>query len=332
MIDNNEDPIKEYKTFRPGLDNLIEDNDTDFDMNTFSSSRGFHECSDDLSDRGSKLEEIAHAKYAEYRRQASQNKYNTYNRVHSNKVIVDAKNKWVVYLIIFLFIILPILQTVFGTIALIFSSIADEFNYDNDNDYSSSYNYEYMENEQDFESVKNQIKVDGTMLSYDETALLVETVNSSNESLSNVQVQVIFYNGENQPIGIQDFMIDTLGVSSRNLNKLYDIPEKFERYDFIVSQPYKLDKPNIDFNDIVVNLTSEDSSYLNFEVTNNSASMIDIVEIGILYIKGNQVIDFETENVYDIKSGKTEEEESYQYLTRDEYDRIEYFVNDISIY
>ena len=55
MFNKNNDPIQDYKPF--GLGNLFE-KDEYYDPN-------LHNCSDDLSDYGSRKEEYKHAKFAE---------------------------------------------------------------------------------------------------------------------------------------------------------------------------------------------------------------------------------------------------------------------------
>ena len=54
----NDDPIKENNPFRIGLDNLTGDDE----INSGIEYNDLHNCSNDLSDRGSRIEEIAHAK------------------------------------------------------------------------------------------------------------------------------------------------------------------------------------------------------------------------------------------------------------------------------
>ena len=124
MLDNN-DPIQEKKVFRVGLDDLTGNNDVN--ANEYSD---LHNCSNDLSDRGSRLEELAHARYAENKRKTA---YSTYNTVNHTTRTINKSSKWIVYIILFLFIGIPIIEAAVGLIiAVVSESINNLDNYPND--------------------------------------------------------------------------------------------------------------------------------------------------------------------------------------------------------
>lgn len=222
MKDNNYDPIQENKKFRFGIDNLTE-NET---INNFSEYSDLHDCSDDLSDKGSKKEEYEHAKFAEQQRRNSYKSYNNYNYDKKQVVLLNKNKKIITYILVFFFIILPILQALLGMIIGIVGIVSDEI-IDSINGTGDYYNYEteYSNGSvvAEFETQRDSIVVYGKMLSNKE--LIIETQNTSSYTMLDLRLQIIFYDGENKPIQISDLNINTLFANSKNIQKLYDAPK-----------------------------------------------------------------------------------------------------------
>lgn len=322
MKDNNNNPIQENKKFRFGLDDLT-------DSDNISDYSDLHDCSDDLSDRGSRKEEYEHAKFAESKRRNSYTSYSNYGK--KQVVLLDRNKKIVTYIIVFFFIILPILQTVLGivitNIGAVTSEIIEEVG---SNSATPEYRPVLIENTStnmvaDLETQRDNIIVSSKMLNNRE--LIIETQNTSAYAMKDIRLQIIFYDGEDKPIDISDMNIDTLFANQKNMQKLYDVPENFERYDFLVTQPYQSDRTVVNYDEIIVERVEDSTSYLNFKVTNNTNSTLSDVEIAILGYSGDELVLFETRNAWDIKSGKTKEATIYSYNIN--CDRIEYFVNDV---
>lgn len=327
MRDNNNDPIQENKKFRFGLDDLIKDDS----INGMDDYSDLHDCSNDLSDRGSIKEEYEHARFAENKRK---NSYNySYNQGKKQIVLIDKKRKFVIYLLVFFFFILPILQSVLGLVI----TIADGMISENMKDYEGSYidsnieisnDYSNENLVSDLETQRENIVVSSKMLPNKE--LLIETQNTSNYTMLDIRLQIIFYDGADKPIYISDMNISTLFANQKNIQTLYDVPENFERYDFLITQPFKTNRAIINYNDVDVNMIGEANSNLTFEVTNNTNETLNDVEVAILGYKGDELVAFETRSVWEIKPGKSKEGNIYLY--NKDCDRIEYFVNDIYNY
>lgn len=329
MKDNNNDPIQENKAFRFGLDDLT-GNDT---INSNDDYSDLHDCSDDLSDRGSRKEEYEHAKFAESKRRNSYN-YSYSNYGKKQVVLLDKNKKIITYIIVFFFIILPILQAVLGIIITTIGFISSEFVEEVSNEFGSR-DYASISSENsstnlvaDLETQRDNIVVASKMLENKE--LIIETQNTSTYTMLDIKLQIIFYDGENKPIHISDMNISTLFANQKNIQKLYNVPESFERYDFLITQPYKSERPTVNYNDIALELINDNNSYLTFEVTNNTNENLNDVEIAILGYSGDKLVSLETRSVWEIKLGKSKETNIYVDSTV--CDRIEYFVNDIYCY
>lgn len=321
MESNNNDPIQEKSVFRFGMHQ--------FDGEEENSNRKYddlHNCSTDLSDKGSRIEELEHRRFAESRRNA----YSAYNRPNNN--INNKSSKTIAYIILFIFIGLPILQSILGIVIAIIaafsSGIAEEFKSTPEGDSSYYSDYEEESHISDFEMVQDNILVSGTILNGNR--MLINTSNVDSVTITDVQIQVIFYDAENKPIAIEEVRIDTLFGYSLAIKEVYQIPENFERYDFLVTQPYNMERPVVDYRDIQADLIDESYSEINLRITNNTNYKIDSVEIAILYYNGDDLVDCQRDTIYDINSGKSEEETIY--LFSEGYTRYEYFVNDVYIY
>ena len=332
MKENNSDPIQEKKVFRFGIDNLEESNE----INSYNEyvDKDLHNCSNDLSDAGSRIEEFAHRKFAESQRNKS---YSTYSS-RINTTSTSKGNKLARNIILFVFFGIPILQAIFvvviAVITGIFGEVTEVFEdfeiLEEDSSYYSDYENENEFIVSDFETEKNNIIVSAESLANNK--MIIKTENKNTNIISNVRVQIIFYDAENKPVAISKKNIDALFPNVVNIQEVYDAPESFARYDFLITKPYDTQRPIINYEDIKVELLSESTSNINLQVTNNTNKEIDSVEIVVIYYNGENIIDYDTRSVYDLKSGKSEEESIYRYSTDSEYDRVEYFVNDVYIY
>lgn len=329
MEENNNDPIQEKKVFRFGMNHLTGDNSENEYVD-----KDLHNCSNDLSDAGSRIEEFAHRKFAESQRNKS---YSTYSS-RINTTSTSKGNKLARNIILFIFFGIPILQAIFGVVIAvitgIFSGMTDVFEdleiLEEDSSYYSDYDTESEIIVSDFETEKDNIIISAERLANNK--MIVKTENQNANMISNVRVQIIFYDAENKPVAISEKNIDVLFPNIVNIQEIYDAPESFSRYDFLVTKPYDTQRPVVNYEDITVELVSESTSNINLQVTNNTNKEIDSVEIGVIYYSGENVVDYDTRSVYDLKSGASEEENIYKYSTNGEYDRIEYFVNDVYIY
>lgn len=228
MIDNN-DPIQEKKVFRVGLDDLTENND----VNTFEYN-DLHNCSNDLSDRGSRLEEIAHARYAESKRR---NSYSSYN---SNKTTTTA-SKWITFIILFLFIGIPIIEAIIGVIIAVITETVD--NLDNYSDNSTDYSYSDIYESEMYPggvSCGSKITLVDSTMDYTNNVLSVEVENIDDyENLDNYKIEVVFYNINDRPIEVIDLQINKLKASEVVTKEVYNVPTDMARYDFIITENTK---------------------------------------------------------------------------------------------
>lgn len=236
----NDDPIKENNPFRIGLDNLTGDDD----INSGIEYSDLHDCSNDLSDRGSRREEIAHARFAEQQRR---NQYRNTYYASSNKKVVIAKDRKAVavYLIVFLFVILPVIEIIGATIFEVMDTVKTSTKESN---YTPIYNYNYdyetvaPEFEVETDTIKENVHIEAGKA--DNGNLMVRLENQSLENMYSVQVQMVFFDAENKPIAVTDLEVYSLYANDIKTIEVYNVPE-YTRYDFLITERYADDAPYV---------------------------------------------------------------------------------------
>lgn len=251
MFDNDDNPIKESTPFRIGLDNLTESDDINYTddeaYDAFSDpSSDFHECSNDLSDEGSRKEELAHARYAEYKRQ-------TYNSSSSTtkKILVNGQKKWIIYVILFFFVGIPVIETLAATVIGIvglFAELNDDTPtvqtvyepYEENEENSSAYNQitQELDSQYNFDELKENIyvfptySVDGRMN--------FEVKNENDEAVYDAKIQIIFFDELDKPINITQLDEYTLLPKSTSTHEIYNVP-KHKKYEVLITDKYAED-------------------------------------------------------------------------------------------
>lgn len=203
------------------------------------------------------------------------------------------------------------------------------FNYNYEYDYDYEYDYEDMDYYEDeysdeeikeyiskeylakekFTKQKNNIKIEN--ISYGINKELIATITNDNEEpITDLKVEVIFYDGENKPIEIDE---DTIGVIEKNSQcyiKFEETPENFERYEFLISREYYW-YDNLTY--VTKNVSYEvveNDDYAELKVKNNSSEEISEVDFQITYYnEENKIINVENIGIFDLEKRKTQTEE-----------------------
>lgn len=360
---NNDDPIQDLTPFRIGLDNIAENDEINAKYSEYKDD--LHDCSDDLSNEGSIREEIAHAQFARKKREEMLENTDRYalKNANTNKKATNSISKTIIiFIIVFLWMVINVMieiSSMFGDISKDIinnndlnndlGTYEDYNNYDEtDYDfvtYEDYNNYDEADTEiieddityedqiknadQDFQNAKNNIFIETTITpEYD---MILEIFNNNDKMLSNVKIQLIFYDGEDKPIKICDGFSNALFANGRNIVKIMDMPDMYERFDILISQSYVSDTIDIDISQLELYATQNEEGDFNIELTNNSEYKLDVVSTALIYYKNNKIIDVEEDSIYDIKSGRTEREEIYNFHYNNDYDRIELIINDVRI-
>lgn len=199
-----------------------------------------------------------------------------------------------------------------------------------DNDYDAS----YESAEKKFAEQRENIIVSKTILNTDKNLILC--LNNQNKStIPNVYIYVVFYDGENNIIGIDYTTIEILMGEAERYITFTKTPENFERVDTFITKEYFGDSTNTILNDKIsyeIKENKEDYT-VDIEVKNNSDREIDIAEFSIIYydVDGN-ILDVENKYSFDIKKNRTDTISLYgiwNYETGEEikYDHYEIILN-----
>lgn len=319
----NNGPIQDVSHFRLGLDNLTENIEINSEY-----SDDLHNCSNDLSNEGSIREEIEHAKFAKMKKEELLDR-NSSNKTYSQNY--DAiKNKKSLSPITIIIVICFLIASSGAPLIEVIESIFEEKN-------SMMYigqDYIEMENIKErkqtlFTDSKNNILINATTLSDD--SIVLDIQNNNIYMFNNIKIQTIFYDINNKPIHISENNIDTLFEKGRHVCNINDVPANYERFDFLITQPYILDTVNINKEDITMSWYKNSQKDFEIQITNNSAYQLDSIEVVAIYYKEGNIVNINTNNIYDIKSGKTVNDSMYNF-NYNEYDLAELIINDMYIY
>lgn len=168
-------------------------------------------------------------------------------------------------------------------------------------------NFEEQENQkrEQFEAQKNNIVVTSQVLDID--SKLIATIHNGNqESIENILVQVIFYNGEDKPIKIDQNIICMLDGENDYYLTFKDTPKGYERCDFLISKDNYYNIYESRKNDISFDLEEKDADGITrICAKNNSDNRIKEINFAVIYYnENNQIIAIREQSEYDIKKQK----------------------------
>lgn len=317
------DPIQNFDEKRIGLNVLIEEKK----QNNEYYDEDLHDCSNDLSDRGNIRENIAHAEFMKRKKAAMlKNRYANYGRKYKNKdsvKIIFAVICFIIFIIIEVIDAMNKLENTYFDNSYPESNVSD---YTISEDFEIGNTLEYYEIE--FDELKENFKIDTLKLK--NSKLIYEIKNENDVTINNVNIQTIFYDAENRPIKICTNDIQTLFKYGKVFCTIEDAPESYTRYDYLITRPYYYDKEtNIEYDDLAITAVENTRTGIKFEVTNNSSEKIEMLEVAVLYYYQGKIVDIEYGNVWDIRAGKKQEGETYNWSERPTYDSVEMIVNDI---
>lgn len=144
--------------------------------------------------------------------------------------------------------------------------------------------------------------------------------------VTDLLVEVIFYDGDNKPIEIDSDAVSIIEKNSKCYVKFLETPENFERYEFLISKEYYW-YDNLEYitDKISYEIEPEDE-YIYLTVKNNYSKEVSEIYMQLLYYdEDDKVIDVEDIIIHDLKKNKSQTEELYVALfDNDTYEIIDY--------
>lgn len=198
-----------------------------------------------------------------------------------------------------------------------------------DEEYSDEEIASYIEKEEaiknKFEEQKDNIIIKNTFFSKNKE-LMATISNNNNEVVTDLKIEVVFYNGENKIIEIDTAIVSIIEKETECYIKFLNTPEEFERYDFFISKDYYW-YDNLEY---VTNQISyevvENKDIKNLVVKNNYSKDVSEVDFQIVYYDENDnVIDAENIYISELKKNRTQTQELYLDIFDNEtYNKIDY--------
>lgn len=231
-------------------------------------------------------------------------------------------NKWLLILVIIAMI---------GLSALYFGDYYyyDFFEDTDEDEYSNEEIKNYIEKEiiakNKFEEQKKNIVIKDSFLNYNRELIAVVS-NNNNEVITDLRVEVIFYDGENKPIEIDSSDISIIEKNTEFYIKFWNTPENFERYDFLVSKEYYWYDNEESVTEQISYEIVENRDSKNLVVKSSCSKEISEADFQITYYDENDnIMDIEDICIYDLKKNRTQTEEIYPNIWDNETDSaVEY--------
>lgn len=161
--------------------------------------------------------------------------------------------------------------------------------------------------------------------------------NSNQENISDVQVQVIFYDAENKPIQIAENFISLIEVNMDYYMLFDKTPENYARYDFLITK----DNYNCEYTSyssaITYEVQEKEDSKIKIVGKNNSDKKIENVNFFVIYYnENNEIISVKIVNTFDVRKNKEFKIDFYNSIYNDkDYSEVpfaRYEVKPASIY
>lgn len=190
----------------------------------------------------------------------------------------------------------------------------DKFIYNEDyedHDYGAEVEFEQAQKVL-FDIQKTNLVVKKEVLSINKE--LISVINNNNdEAMKNVLVQVIFYNGENKPIKIDESSISLLEPHMDYYIKFSGAPEEYERCEYLFTQEYLPLKTLASIKDQVkFELFNKSEDCVQLKVNNLSDKMASRVNMVVVYYDDkDNILDINEWDFYDVKKKDIDEEDIY---------------------
>lgn len=189
-------------------------------------------------------------------------------------------------------------------------------------------NYLEIENQkkEQFEIQKNNLIITSQMLDID--GKLIATIHNGNEeTIENVLVQVIFYNGEDKPIKIDEKNIEIFDSQSDYYMFFENTPKNYERCEFLITKENFYNNYNSKKDEISFTVEEKaDENVIEISGKNNSDHKIQRANFAVVYYnENNQIIAIRESSQYDIKKQKQFKiEANRQLYSHDTFEDVPY--------
>lgn len=205
----------------------------------------------------------------------------------------------------------------------------ENFSYIDDSEYD-----DYENNENNTDKRLECFELSVSRLETEELGVVLK--NTSQSAYSDLQLNIIFYNGDRKPISVEKEYINCILPDSKWVGKLYSLPEEYETYDFLVTASnYDLSEYVKQFKSVEINQVFDKTTNMSVRFENHYNKKVNsATAAAIYYNKNGSIANVEYFYVFNLKSNKAEEVESYDYLDfkKQENSGVEIVLTDVNVY
>ena len=351
----NNDPINDYNPRRLKFNKLQEK----FDMQENRNS-DLHDCSNDLSDKGSRREEYEHSKFAEEMR--NQGKYNKKSKKNNLSIIL-------VCLVAIFTLGGMFLSVLFLPLIVLYieeNNVIEEYGLTEvveklSEDIDKEPEYIYEEEPQIENFIQYIENISFKTLKTNDNKTYIQIFNANNQSFRNLKLKTVFYNEKSEIVTTTNTEISILIGKNNHFFEIIGAPIEYSRCEnTIISEdsrlsvinkstlclytwliPYdhwnldkilKMDDLETDYEYAKEKIKDDYQDIITLINYNGSAKIIDSVEIAIAYINNDILVKLDKYKFYD--AGWAEELEKrielYQASENEKIDKVIVTLNNVN--
>lgn len=188
--------------------------------------------------------------------------------------------------------------------------------------------YELIEQQQiqKFEEQKPGLNIT-TQTSDINKKLIAVLHNSNQENISNVQVQVIFYDVENKPIQIDENFISLIEIDMDYYMLFDKTPENYVRYDFLITKEFCNSNYISNSGNINYEVQEKEDGEVRIVGKNNSDKKIENINFFVIYYnEKNEILSIKKVNTFDVKKNREFKIDFYNTLYNDsDYSEVPFY-------
>lgn len=181
---------------------------------------------------------------------------------------------------------------------------------------------DYSVNEKQYEELteleKNGERLecfDFSISKLENSSVAVVLKNTSTLPLSNLELHIILYDGEERPIKVKTEYIDCILPEEKWAGEIYDVPNNYETYDYLVeANNYNIGETVELFKNISITQVFGKDTNMSVRVENKFNKKISASVTALYFDKNGNIADIERFYAFDIKPNKSIDVEAYKYL------------------
>lgn len=179
-------------------------------------------------------------------------------------------------------------------------------------EFNSYHDYKETVKKEEFKPLKENIMINA-FVGRDEK-LICELFNANNENVKDLELYVIYYDSENNPVAIEDTNVDLIYAQNYSYCD-FNIDPDYNTYDFLLTKGYETQTEIIALEEIKMDIKDDtEDNVIAVNLENNSNKKMDSIEICMVcYDEEGKITSIDRRYGFEIKAGEKEKMQFYYY-------------------